>query len=515
MAFAAQYRDFSTDKQRFFSSVNHSVDAVKSLALAKTYPFLANNRLLLEQELGQLQTSLKYKGEAHQDFWLYAYYCSVMLQNFYEAYGKNDKALEYQDKSKTLRYRCTYGRFPAPILDEKTLSKHLHDSFQKDMDSLSKTPNHISKIRDWVAFINVRRLHLAFSRLFIRQSVFAARDLLWFAKLDKIFGTTTNVDEIVSRINAPAPIFSALSVALFGSRFFINLSMMLKHTFYPSSQQEQSLTRMDRFKHEFYMRHPVMINDIVWASVNTLTNYSAFFNISAPVASGLTMGFLFFDVAMLLYRRKLADLEYACKKEQYLSEKNHHESLMQDMRLSALVRQNHAFHHTLLIEQLKQLEINRQAKDAAFLFSTTAAVFLFAGFSASLLIAMPAAIVVFYFVCSVGVSMYITADVFGAYKEKSLTLDLLEKEHRDTSLARKEFNEARTAFFITMTKNTLIPLLVMGLFAISWQAALIFTALYIGYECLQGYLKSKPPMKDKKTLDSEEPEVNAQRPCMA
>ncbi|MCX7116920.1 MAG: hypothetical protein NTW94_03260 [Legionellales bacterium] len=491
MTYADRSREFSADKQRFFATIQ-TPETAKTHAESKNYPFLANNRILLEQEFDHMFSSLKKQGDDRQSFWLYCYYCSMMLQNHYEAYGKSSKANEYRGKSEMLRKRCAQGELPSPEQGDETLLKHLQKSIHQDLVELSTVPYHISKIRDWVAFFNIRRLHLAFSRLVVKQSVLAAQDLLWFEKLNQALGIHLDAKDMVSVINAPAPVFNVLSVALFGARLMIHASMIVKHTFFPSSKQELSLSATQRFKHEIYMRHPTMLNDLVWGTVNLLSNYAALFNIAAPVAGGLTAGFLIFDVSLLIYRRKLAEMEYLCKKEQYLKEKENHEAQLLNASLSKEDRNKHQTHCAILSEQLKQLDISRKAADATFLFNIAAAVLLLSGFTASLLIALPAAVLVSYFVCAIAVAMYVTADIYGAYHEKTLILERLQEEGGDTFEALEQFRNARQAFFISITKNTLMPLLVVTLFAVCWQAALIFTALYIGYECLQGYLKNRP-----------------------
>ncbi len=98
MVYSARYKSFSKDKQSFFSDV-HTADDAKGRANEKDYRFLADNRLLIEQEFNQLFACLKKQGTDRQDFWLYCYYCCIMLQNYYAAYDKKNKAQEYRQES--------------------------------------------------------------------------------------------------------------------------------------------------------------------------------------------------------------------------------------------------------------------------------------------------------------------------------------------------------------------------------------------------------------------------------
>ena len=59
----------------------------------------------------------------------------------------------------------------------------------------------------------------------------------------------------------------------------------------------------------------------------------------------------------------------------------------------------------------------------------------------------------------------------------------------ELSMAIKEARIARNDFILAMFKNTFMPLLIVTTFAVCWPAALVLTALYVGYESMNGYFK--------------------------
>ena len=489
MAYSALYKDFSGDKQGFFSSVT-TADGAWARAKEKDYRFLAKNRVLIEQEFNQLFASLRKQDTDRKEFWLYCYYCSMMLQNYYTAYDKRDKAEEYRRLSKKLRFRCKQGKFEDEDVDERTWLAQLQDGLAADLGVLASTPRHIAKVRDWIAFTNMQRIHFLFCKLTVRQSLLLANELHWIEKLDQFLGTHTDVNGMVSNINATAKVFNLLSVGVFAARFIVNAGLLIKHTFMPTDE-ERLLSTQARFYQELYLRHCVMLNDLAWGSVNLLTNYAYLFNVSASLANGLTIGFLCFDAALLLYRRQLAKNEYLCKKAQYLSEKRNYETLMSAASISAEEMKRYQLHCKILDEQLEELERNWQVTSSTYLFNVAAAGLLMAGFSASLVLASAAAPLCFL-VCTIAVAMYLSADIYGKYRDKSLILQQQELEDRDTTIALLEMQAARNDFIISMAKNIIMPFLIVTVFAVCWEAALVLTAVYVGYECMKGYFNKQP-----------------------
>ncbi|MDI1352705.1 MAG: hypothetical protein PSV35_08095, partial [bacterium] len=239
-----------------------------------------------------------------------------------------------------------------------------------------------------------------------------------------------------------------------------------------------------RFKHELYKRHCNFANDLVWATVNFLTNFNHITKIPGPVAGYLTSVFLVFDVGMALYKCHLEKQEYLIKKAQYSDEIAAYTNPEHFKRMSAEYKLEHI---DLLHKQLIELEINWQTKEATFHFVAAAAAMLMIGFTASMLLSPPILVVGAYLVCTLAVAMYLSAGSYSLYKEKSLYLEQAQLTGTHLALAVKEYEIARNDFMFIMTKNTVMPLLLITTFAICWPAAVCLTALYIGYELVHAY----------------------------
>lgn len=465
---------FLMDKQGFFSinAPETGLAYAQKRASQQEYDFLARHRTMIEQEFNDLFNALKNKPDNHESFWLYCYYLSLMLHSYYQAYGKRSHANKYNAFAKDIAHFYEHKTFPS-----NAVVKQWQEQLKHDLGELASTPRHVEKIRDWVAFTNITRMQIVFSRLAIKQSLVILQGSHLLELIDAFLGKPTDVGGMMSMLDAPTGVFNVLSVGVFVARFALNMGMLLKHIFIPNDA-EKKLPLGERFTQELAKRHCDMLNDLVWGTVNGLTNYASYFNISAPVANWIMAGFLLFDVSLLFYRKRLAEQSYMLKKEQYEQE-------IKELDLGSPSR-------VLLEAQLAELERNWQATNATYWFNVSAALLLMTGFSASLLLANPVAAPVCFLVCAVAIAMYISGDLYGNYHEKHLLLQQAEQEGRDSTHAYKALQEARSEFITSMVKNTVMPMLIMGVFAVSWPAALALTVLFIGYESTKGYFKQNP-----------------------
>jgi hypothetical protein len=243
-------------------------------------------------------------------------------------------------------------------------------------------------------------------------------------------------------------------------------------------------TCFDRFKHELYKRHCNFLNDLVWATVNFLTNFNQVVHISGPVAGYLTSVFLVFDVAMALYKCNLAKQEYLTKKAQYIAERNEYNDPERFKKLSPEQRRVHI---EMLDEQLTALKIDWQTKEATCYFVAAAAALLMLGFTASMLLSPAVMVGGCYFVCTVAVAMYLSSEAYSKYQERRLHLEEAQLIGKNLLVAQREFEAARNDFIFTMIKNTVMPLVLISTFAICWPAAVVLTAMYVGYELYHAY----------------------------
>lgn len=449
------YLTLSTDKQQFFSTAK-TIEDVKARASEKNYRFLAAHVTSIEQELSHLLSVLERNDRAHHEYWLYCYYCSILLSKFYTSYDKKEKAREYDERAKA-------------IVEQQQLEK------------TTDNPITATTVRRGLGIGNMHRLQYTFSRISVQQAALLFKDTQWLIKLNEILGTNINIDNMVSMLNTPAVLLNALSVGLFASRLSINISMILKHTFSPTDE-ENLLTKWERFRQELYKRYYHILNDLAWAVTNVFCNYNAYFNISSGTACWLTAGFLVFDLTLLIIDHQVKRAEYLAKQSQYLAEKKHYSQLMNDASCSTQDQLNYAKHCDMLDKQIRQLNIGWENTSAAYYFSMAAAVVLAVGFTAAFLFTAPAVIVTGFLACLLATAMYMSADIYGEYKEKGYVLQLAELENKDTSRASSEVQIAQQKLLKSLVKNTTVPLFIMTTFAVCWPAAIVLAAAYYAYE---------------------------------
>ena len=271
-------------------------------------------------------------------------------------------------------------------------------------------------------------------------------------------------------------------------------------------------TSFERFKHELYKRHCNFANDLVWATVNFLTNFNNVVHISGPVAGYITSVFLVFDVCMALYKCNLAKQEYLTKKAQYTEEMAQYNDPMQFGSMSA---QQRLVHIEMLNKQLIELEHSWRAKEASFYFGAAAAALLMIGFTASMFVSAPLLVAASFFVCTIAVAMYLSTGAYSQYKDKSLRLEQAKLTGEYLAVSLKEYEVARNEFIFTMVKNTIMPIILIATYAICWPAAVALTAVYLGYELVHAYdqhvdtqeakrLALNPPFSEEENENSEE-----------
>ncbi|MGQ3889133.1 hypothetical protein ACQUW5_08905 [Legionella sp. CNM-1927-20] len=514
MPFSTQYKAFRDDKYSFFQNAPaNSVEMTEMRVKEKSFQFLSANKALIEQEFSQLYASLSRNKDKQEEFWLYCYYCCSMLEAYYRGYDQPAKVAEYSDLRKRIwleleKYRENSSNKQAV---SASFIKELSQKVGDDLKDLATSIKHASKLRSEVGLLNMYRIYWTFCRLTLTNSFqHLAKNTHWLEQLSKWINKPIDADNIVKQLEKPNDIFRALSVGFFAARFIINAGIVLKHTFSPT-EAEKNLSRWERFSKEVSKRHAEFLNDIVWGTVNGITNYAEFFHISATAAGWITAGFLMFDFALLLWRHHLAEQEYLLKKSEYQEELKHYEQLLVDATDKTEIFKLKK-HCDLIREQQKELELSWQVNSSTYLFNAAAALLLAAGFSASMIVGFPVLIPVAYAVCTIAVAMYLSAPAYSQYKDKKLRLTQAEVDNankENIALALKEYHEARQEFILTMVKNAILPGLMIATFAICWEAALVLTAVYLTYKLWDAYEKHKTnkPQAKVLTVKGDNPEL--------
>ncbi|MCW8409064.1 hypothetical protein OQJ13_08785 [Legionella sp. PATHC035] len=489
MAFSKQNEAFTNDKIQFFTQLHrneiNSLDDISKRAAKTSYSFILDNQKSLEAEFNLLFNVLQ-KQRNEDDlkniaFWKYCYYCCTLLEAFHQAYSQHSKVEKYKEIKKNILDRLL-KKTKEDAKKEKTFLESLRKSFSDSFDNLRKAPAHLSQIRDYVAYLNLCRVYWVFCRLTLTKGFTLAKELQILEKLDAILGTHTDADKIIDFIKAPNGVLNYLSVGLFLIRFAIDFGYLVQHTWFPTEgEKKDKTTALERFKFELQKRHCNFANDLVWATVNFITNFNHITNIPDPTAGIITAVFLGFDVLMTLHKYNLAQREYSLKKSELKSQLD--EYTLNPGKYPGMDLERHK---AILELELSELEINWQTKQATFYFNAAAAALLMAGFSVSLMFTGPGIAVACFFVCTLAVAMYLSSDSYSKLKEKSLRLDEA-KNGTELQLALKEYEAARNDFIFTMIKNTVMPTLLIATFAVCWPAAIVLTALYLGYELYHAY----------------------------
>lgn len=579
------------DKKFFFNQtknlgmdITQKIEAVNDLAISRHMNFLRNNLDGLQKEFTSTFEYLKKADDKNKEaFWLYCYYCASLLEVYHRSYNQSSKEKEYRELKVKIVDRLKNGTYKESPAQQQSFINSLYANFIDSINSLITTPLHISQIRDNVAFINISRVYWAFCRMTITEGLAAAKSLNIIEKIDSAFGLHTDVDKIISNLNAPNGVLSYFSVGLFLARFMIDGGLLLKHTFFPTALERgdfctvfsrdkvpegleidgfrnsyvliendgvqelhyipkagkpiplktkenlkvkldfkgkkalhlnakeiktlitditghtpEKTTFIERFKFELYKRHCRMANDIVWATVNFLTNLNHISHIPAPITGYITAAFLWFDVGMALYKCQLAKKEYLTKKAQYEQEMEEYFHPEKHKHLKGLSESDRLMHIEMLKEQLYSLEVDWRTKESTFYFSAAAASLLMLGFTASMIVSPPVLAVGCFFVCTVAAAMYLSEGAYSEYCKKSLYLEHAKESGKNLKLAQKEYEIARNQFFFTIAKNTVVPIVLITTFAVCWQAALVLTAMYIGFELLYALLQNTDKNDAKK-----------------
>ncbi|KTD07713.1 hypothetical protein [Legionella jamestowniensis] len=515
-AYKKRNEDFLKDKHAklaLFSRKNEASTAINSSSIEQPLPltsqetlqlaekeaknhnygFLATNRLLIEQEFDNLFTTLTQRGLYSDELRFYCYYCCILLKQYYVIYEQESKVKEYEKLLAQLNILCLQGKLPPAVIKVESFFQALGKKIAADLRDLLETPRKLSKLRDRVAISNLNRIYWFFCRTTIKDTLLLARELKWLEKLGALLGKEINVDSVINLLETPNGILRFFSVGFFAVRFIMNAGMVLKHVLAPTPQEKQ-LDWKKRFTNEIYKRHATFLNDIVWGTVNCLTNYNEVFGISAPVAGWVVAGFMFFDVCLILWRRQLEEKEYLTKRSQYLTEL---EWLTNKLTTGLSLEEREKFdkHYIATKEQLAQLELTWKAIDATYWFNATAAFLLMAGFSASMLFTPAVTVLGCYMLCTLAVAMYLSDGAYKTYKEKSLLLEHAQLVNQGEKAAFKAYQTARNDFVFTLAKNTIMPTLLIATFAVCWQAALVLAVAYAGFEIFRAYSKHTEAQK--------------------
>lgn len=473
------------------NTISKLTNEINNLAEAQSYLYLHHNRKSLEQEFSDLLAALKKGKDDKPVFWLYSLYCCILLENYYRSYRQPTKAKQFETQKQEILQKLTLIKN-----DEKAnagFAARLVNQLKDGFSDLLTLPLHPSKLRDQVGIANFWRIYWVFCRLMVETGLRAADAIQLFDKLDDLLGQHIDVDKIIHQFEAPTFAVNLLSVGIFAARFMINLSFLIKHVFFPS-KQEETIPTFERFKLEWSKRNVDMFNHGVWAFANFITNFNKMLHISGPLAAWLLPPFITVDLFCLYYLRCSAKDAYIEKRDSYESQITYYLDLITENSSAADI----AFSKEqidMLRRQLDELEIQWKTKDSVLIGLSIATVFLMSGFTLSLLVTLPVAIMAAYFVCMASAAFFLSEKSFTEMMHASFELDIGRCRGLHEQALVDAFQNARSEFVFNMVKNAIIPSFLIASYAICWPAALGFTVLYVGYELHRSHQKHNKALK--------------------
>lgn len=222
---------------------------------------------------------------------------------------KRDKALHKKEQLETLE------RQERDCLQlQKAVQKRLYDKDSIELPRMDENPcryccipfakwfakkihefssGKTKVIKEWMGDINEKRLYWVWGGGLISTVL---------ASLPEDF---YNDRQARQEVAAPNPYTGALGWILYYARFFINLSLLLKHTIAGPwmSDEEKKKPWTQRFKTQWQQRKFALINDSVWATANLVCYFWLVGNgVKGNAGNALTIGLLAMDLVLGIWR---------------------------------------------------------------------------------------------------------------------------------------------------------------------------------------------------------------------
>lgn len=316
------------------------------------------------------------------------------------------------------------------------------------MDSINKTlRKSLATSLDVAGWASGERLRTRFSIATLKVSLDMARECRLLNNVEWLMGKQLNI----AILDSPIGIYNALSVGIFAARLLINAIDIAHRMIIPEQiDLDNHLTSTDIFWQEIDKKQYFIVNDSVWGIVNALCNYAAFFGIPLYLPNILMVAFTGFDIFWLNQTLKKLDKGYEAKIKAAIDQG------ASDEAVNAL---------------RKEHEVNR----TPFLFYMTGSSLMLNSFVLGFLFLPPSYLPVCLLVCNMSIAMYFCSSEFTDFYLKY-------KVDNPTPEQQAATNEALYNLGCALTKKTVMPLLLIGLFTTSATAAVVLTAAYIAWE---------------------------------
>lgn len=481
-----------------YKDIYPHVDAIESEANLLYVLFKSNKKKSKHSKVAEQQ--------AYAMAYLLYYVCHI-LKNYYEHYS------QLQQRAFDERLSELEAFFKEENIDKKAghahvISQMVADAKANTIDILINSAKHTSVLRANVDKLNMWRIYWIFVHFSANQSVLVANQYKIFEFMSKLTGHHIDGDRLLNTLNIPNQIFNVLSVAIYALRLLIDIVMILKHTI-GASDSEKEADRKARFLKEWHKRKWDMLNNIVWGTINLLTNYNWLFGISGALAMQLIAGVLIFDVILVSIKYSLAHEDYQKNSARLKRMKTSHETAIDSKQqqlkkldevenaeeIARLKREINGLNNQLQVvkQEIKALDDSWEVTKGVFRLYMGAALLLFTSFTASLFMPGAGLVLMCYMLGTVAVAMYLSGDQYAASIKANQNLNYAittpgeEISETDVAAYKAEAEASRASFYSSIAEKALVPNLLLLTFAVSWQVGLLLVVAYIGYKLYQHY----------------------------
>ncbi|ASQ46160.1 hypothetical protein [Legionella clemsonensis] len=323
--------------------------------------------------------------------------------------------------------------------------------------------------------------------IYLQENGFAA----FMKTINEKIGPHYSLQAFMKWLDKPQKILRLSSIMLYVFRFMTNLMVLLKHVINAAISNKLSSKKV--LTQEIEKRGFTMANDMVWGSVNLLSNYNRFFQLSSLIIAQINLAFLVFDLALFIVHWSVDRRDYSRRVEELKQQKR---EVCSSLEQAVISRQLDIMHDEWKVEC------------AYYQFNIVAASLLIVAFAATLIGFGPLALGVFAALSMFGNALYNTSDEYKKYKQASISVSR-EKSNGKTSeddchykllhQLHAESLQANKIFWKTLIFNTTATACIITAAAISWPIACILTVSYLTYRIFDNYQQTYRD-KDKKKL---------------
>ncbi|CEK10405.1 hypothetical protein [Legionella hackeliae] len=411
--------------------------------------------------------------------------CNLMIDYYKLDYVEDDLHALLEKKNEI-------ERFIKETTSEETKPLTVLSKVRKGASNFATVVMSSAKLREDASFLITNRSYWNYSRtlasyliIYLQENGFAA----FMEAINEKIGSPYNLQDFVRLLDKPQRILRVSSVALYTLRFMINLTVMIKHVVKAALNKELSSQKV--LIQEMEKRGYSMANDMVWGTVNLLSNYNRVFQLSSLVIAQINLAFLTFDLALFIVRWSVERRDYINRVNDLMRQKN---EVVSSLELAVINR------------QIDIVNDEWEAQCAYYKFNIVAATLFIGAFGSTFVFFGPFALGILAGLSMLGNALYNTASEYKKYKQSSIAVQreitngkFLANEHHYEMLNALNYRcaESYKLFWKTLIFNTTATAFIITAAAISWPIACALTFSYLSYRLYENYQKSREGEENK------------------